>query len=95
MKTFIDFLESLGRDSRVRHAPPEQVETLLARADVEPALCNALLRADIQELQALLGAQPNICCVVHAPGDKDEPPDDEEEAEEEEQDDDDAKVRLI
>lgn len=86
MSNLVDFLERMGRDPQLRHADAAQVELALESAQIEPALRAAMLSNDRRRLEDLLGAQANICCVVHAPG-KDEPaPDDDEPAEGDEDD---------
>jgi hypothetical protein len=89
MTDAIDFLEQLGRNARLRHAPTAEVERELAASGIHPALHSALLSDDAVRLGQLLGAQPNICCLVEKPDQEDE----EEEDEEEEFEDDDEAVR--
>jgi hypothetical protein len=83
----IEFLEQLGRNARLRHAPAAELERALATTEIDPALRSALLAGDTLRLGELLGAQPNICCLI-------EKPDQEEDEEEEEEEDDDEAVRL-
>jgi hypothetical protein len=87
----IDFLEQLGRNARLRHAPATELERVLAASGLEPSLRSALLADDAVRLGELLGAQPNICCLVEKPDQED---DDDEEEEEEEFEDDEEAVRL-
>ena len=82
MTDAIDFLEQLGRNARLRHAPATELERVLAASGFEPSLRSALLADDAVRLGQLLGAQPNICCLVEKPDQED----DEEEEEEEEED---------
>jgi len=82
MTDAIDFLEQLGRNARLRHAPATELERVLAASGFEPSLRSALLADDAMRLGELLGAQPNICCLVEKPDQED----DEEEEEEEEED---------
>ncbi len=82
MTDAIDFLEQLGRNARLRHAPATELERVLAASGFEPSLRSALLADDAVRLGELLGAQPNICCLVEKPDQED----DEEEEEEEEED---------
>jgi len=90
MTDAIDFLEQLGRNARLRHASATELECMLAASGFEPSLRSALLADDAVRLGELLGAQPNICCLVEKPDQED---DDEEEEEEEFEDDEEA-VRL-
>jgi hypothetical protein len=81
----IDFLQRLGQDADLRHAPRTALELTLAEADIDPALREALLGADQRKLESLLGADTNVCAMV-SPGKKEE---DEEEDEDDDEDDED------
>lgn len=85
MTDVIEFLDRLGRDARLRHAAPADLEQALAAAGIEPALRNALLAEDTLRLGEMLGAQPNVCCLIVKPDP--DAPDEEEEDEEEKEDD--------
>ena len=85
MTDAIDFLEQLGRNARLRRAPAAELERALAATAIEPELRSALLANDELRLGALLGAQPNICCLIVKP-DPAKPGDEEEEDEPEEED---------
>ena len=85
----VDFLEQLGRNARLRRAPSTELESALADAQIDPQLRSALLSDDALRLGELLGAQPNICCLVEKPDQEEE-----EEEEEEEPADDEEAVRL-
>lgn len=91
MMDAIDFLEQLGRNARLRHAPTADLERELAASGIDPELSSALLDNNAVRLGELLGAQPNICCLVEQPQrekeDEDEDEDEEEEEEEELEDD--------
>jgi len=89
MTDAIDFLEQLGRNARLRHASATELERVLAASGFEPSLRSALLADDAVRLGELLGAQPNICCLVEKPDQED----DDEEEEEEEFEDDEEEVR--
>ena len=91
MTDAIDFLEQLGRNAHLRHAPTAELERVLAASGLEPGLRSALLADDAQRLGKLLGAQPSICCLIEKPDQED---DDEEDEEEEEFEDDDEAVRV-
>ncbi len=90
MTDAIDFLEQLGRNARLRHAPATELERVLAASGFEPSLRSALLADDAVRLGELLGAQPNVCCLVEKPDQED---DEEEEEEEEDFEDDEEAVR--
>jgi hypothetical protein len=84
----VDFLEQLGRNARLHRAPTAELEQALAAALIDPELRSALLSDDALRLGELLGAQPNICCLVEKPDQE------EDEEEEEEPEDDEEAVRL-
>ncbi|MGH8236297.1 MAG: hypothetical protein ACREXP_04655 [Steroidobacteraceae bacterium] len=86
MMDAIDFLEQLGRNARLRHAPTPELEQALIASGIDPELHGALLSDDTLRLGALLGAQPNICCLVENPEREEEEDEDDEEEEEQEED---------
>jgi hypothetical protein len=88
MKDAIDFLEQLGRNASLRHAPTAELERLLAVSGLDPQLRSALLTDNVPRLEELLGAQPIVCCLIEKPDEEDD------EEEEEEHEDDDEAVRL-
>lgn len=69
MSNIIDFLERLGQDAGLRQATDTAVEHAMSRAGIEPALQAAILNKDQYLLESLLGADTNVCCLVHIPGD--------------------------
>jgi hypothetical protein len=84
MADAIDFLEQLGRNARLRHAPISELERALAASGVDASVRGALLADDTVRLGELLGAQPTICCLIVKP-DPAEPDEDEEEEDDEEE----------
>ena len=90
MTDAIDFLEQLGRNALLRHAPTSELERVLAASGLEPSLRSALLADDALRLGELLGAQPSVCCLIEKP---DQEEDDEEEEDEEDFEDDEEAVR--
>lgn len=84
MMDVIEFLDHLGRNARLRHAAPAELERAIAAAGIDPELRSALLADDPLRLGELLGAQPNVCCLVVKP-DPAEPDEEEEEDEEDEE----------
>ena len=80
MSNVIDFLEQMGRDAQLRSATGLEVEAALLRAGIEPSARAAILGGDQLQLESLVGASHNICCMINVP---------EEEEESEEEDDDD------
>lgn len=85
MTDAIDFLEQLGRNARLRHAPTSELERELAASGIDPEVRSALLTDDAVRLAELLGAQPNICCLIVKPdpAEPDEEEEEEDDAEEE------------
>jgi hypothetical protein len=80
----IDFLERFGQDADMRYASEDAIAEALGNAGIEPRLQSAILSNDQGALKALLGADTNVCCMVHAPDDDED--DDEDEDEEHEDD---------
>ena len=72
MSNVVSFLEQAGQNAQLRYASGEQLMNALANASIEPQAQAAIIGADARLLETLLGATPNICCVVQAPQD-DEP----------------------
>jgi hypothetical protein len=84
MSNVIDFLEQMGRDAQWRHATGEAMQAALIQAGIEPSVRSAILGEDRGLLESLVGANPNICCMVNHPQEEEEPREDEEEDEDEE-----------
>jgi hypothetical protein len=82
----IDFLERFGGDAQLRHASEDQVDVALRLAGIEPALRAAIVSKDQSALEALLGVDSNVCCLVNKPEDEEE--DDVEEDDEDDEDED-------
>lgn len=80
MSNVIDFLERLGQDAELCGASAEMLENALRQSGIDPALRVALLGNDQRRLEALLGVQSNVCCLIWK---EDEEPKEEEEEEEE------------
>ena len=85
MSNLIDVIEKWGGDAQWRHATDEAREAALIAAGFEPEERAALLGADQDALESLLGATHNICCMVNAP-DEEEPEEEEEEDDEDDED---------
>jgi hypothetical protein len=84
MSNVIDFLEQMGRDAQWRHATGEAMQAALIQAGIEPSVRAAILGEDRGLLESLVGANPNICCMVNHPQEEEEEPREDEEEEEEE-----------
>lgn len=76
MPNSIEFIEALGKDAELRHADSKTIERALSAMPIDVALRDAILAADQARLEKLLGAQTNVCCMIHSPDDDE---DDEEE----------------
>ena len=67
MTDAIDFLEQLGQEPRLRHAPTPELEGARREPGSIPSCSSALLTEMQRASDALLGAQPNICCLIEKP----------------------------
>lgn len=96
MSNVIDFLERLGNDAQLRHASEVEIERAMTRAAIDPAVREAILAGDQRRLEALLGATPNVCCMIYSPAreDDDESEDERKQDEDDEPDDEERAVRL-
>ena len=72
MSNVVDLLERMGQSSRLQSLTEEQLAHELAQTGVEPAVRAAILQQRPHQLEELIGASKNVCCMVHAPQD-DEP----------------------
>ncbi|MEO8742962.1 MAG: hypothetical protein ABI365_07205 [Lysobacteraceae bacterium] len=80
MSNVIGFLETMGQDASLRHATQGEVELKLAQMQLDPDLQAAILSKDQQRLEAVLGAETNVCCGLHpSKDDEDEPMRDDDE----------------
>jgi hypothetical protein len=91
----IDFLERFGQDSDLRHATDEAVAEALRNAGLEPALQAAVLDKDQRALEALLGADTNVCCMVYKEDEEEEEKPEEEDDEDDEHEPDEAKPKAV
>jgi hypothetical protein len=64
MSTTINFLEMMGRDARLRHASNADIAQVLTGEGVDLGMQKAILNKDLQQVEALLGGSPNVCCVL-------------------------------
>ena len=72
MSNVVDLLERMGQSSRLQSLSADNLAQELAQAGIEPAVQAAIVQQDPRQLEELLGASHNVCCLVHAPQD-DEP----------------------
>ena len=92
MSNVIDFLEKFGADAQLRYAPDDEVEAALKLAGIDLAVRAAIVSKDQRALEALLGADTNVCCLVEKPADEEDDEDvdeDDEDDEDEDEDEDD------
>ena len=87
MSNVIDFLERFGQDAGLRHAPSDAVAEALKSAGIDPELRAAILANDQRTLEALLGADTNVCCMTNKPEDEEEEPEEDDEEDEDEDED--------
>ena len=66
MTDAIDFLEQLGRNARLRHAPAAELEQALAASRIDPELRSALLADDAAARRAARRAT-DVCCLIVKP----------------------------
>ncbi len=76
MSNVVDLLERMGQSSRLQSLTVEQLAQELAREGIEPAVRAAIVQQRPRQLEELLGASHNVCCLVHAP--QDEEPEEEQ-----------------
>jgi hypothetical protein len=60
----------MGRSSRLQSLSSEQLAQELAQAGIEPAVQAAIVQQRPRQLEELIGATRNVCCMVHAPQDE-------------------------
>lgn len=70
MSNVVDLLERMGQSSRLQSLTGEQLAQELAQAGVEPAVQAAIVQQRPGQLEELLGASHNVCCLIHAPQDE-------------------------
>lgn len=92
MSNVIDFLERLGQDADLRTATNDQIDEALRNAGIDPALRSAIVNCDQLRLEALLGADSNVCCMIYKEDEEEEEEKEGEEEEEEEGEDDEKAV---
>ena len=78
MSNVVVLLERIGQSSRLQSLSGEQLAQELALAGIEPAVQAAIVQQRPRQLEQLIGASSNVCCLIHAPQDE-EPEDDQSE----------------
>jgi hypothetical protein len=71
MSDVVGFLEKWGQDARLRCATSAELAREMIDAGVNPFIRKALLDGEQRRVEFLMGAQPNVCCMVALP-DEDE-----------------------
>lgn len=84
MLDVIDALQILGADADRARAAPADIDAVLRREQIEPALRAALLAGDADALNALLRAPSVVCCLIN-PAEEEEEEEEEDEEEEDEE----------
>lgn len=72
MSDIIDFLEKLGQDATLRNATRSELESALLQSGFDASARAAVLQKSSRELETLLHANSNICCMVARPMREDE-----------------------
>ncbi|MBL8268282.1 hypothetical protein [Steroidobacter sp.] len=70
MSNVVDWLARIGQSSRLQALSGEQLAQELARAGLEPAVQAAIVQQRRHQLEQLIGASKNVCCLIHAPQDE-------------------------
>jgi hypothetical protein len=60
----------MGQSSRLQSLTGEQLAQELAHAGLAPAVQAAIVQQQPRQLEELIGASTNVCCMVHAPQDE-------------------------
>lgn len=81
MSNVVALLEKIGQSSRLHSLTGEQLAQALSAAGMEPAVQTAIVQQHAAQLEELIGASRNVCCLIHAP--QDEEPEDNEPQDEE------------
>jgi hypothetical protein len=72
MSDVVGFLEKWGQDARLRYATSAGLAQEMVYAGIAPFIRKALLDGEQRRVEFLIGAQPNVCCLVALPnGDED------------------------
>jgi hypothetical protein len=74
MSDVIEFLERMGKDSQLRHAPAGALQRALSDARMSPQLQAAVMGGDQAGIEAVLGINTNVCCMIYIPRDEEQLP---------------------
>lgn len=72
MVDIIDFLERMGQDGSLRHAPKAILERAMRDAQIDPEARAALLSGARAGIEAVIGSGGSVCCLIHAPEDEEQ-----------------------
>lgn len=75
VSNIVVLLERIGQSSRLHALSGEQLKQELGAAGVAGDVQTAILQQHARQLEELIGASKNVCCLIHAP--QDEEPEDE------------------
>jgi hypothetical protein len=64
MPDVIDFLERMGQDAALRHAPEAVLEQAMREAQMSLRARAALTSGSRAAIKAVVGAENNVCCCV-------------------------------
>src|SRR5690242_3221787 len=67
MADVIDFLERMGQDAALRHAPEAVLEQAMRDAQMSARARAALMSGTRAAIQAVVGAENSVCCMIYAP----------------------------
>lgn len=74
MSNLIDFIEQWGQQARWHPATGEVLEAALLDAGFEADERAAILAPKPGRLESMIGARPNVCCLVNVPDDDEQAP---------------------
>jgi hypothetical protein len=69
MSNVIDFIEQWGQQARWRAVTGEVMEAALLEAGFDADERAAILAPQPGLLESMIGARPNVCCLVNVPDD--------------------------
>ena len=91
VSAIIEFLERMGRDASLRGAAATEIQDALIQAGLPSDLWTVISNPEPGELESLVGARANVCCLIYSPDKEDEEEEEEEEPPEEEDEEEEVK----
>lgn len=67
MSDIVEFLEHMGPTANLRYATGSDLARVLEASRIDPAARGARLAGDAAQLETLLGARANVCCILAGP----------------------------